>query len=148
MTGLPSSPGVAQDGSTVAFSATPTTSPRLFTPPLAQLLLPPRVASGVITRFCQAKPRQTRWVPYRQKSSPNGSGVEVSAFPATSPLSLGRLNAELFGPPNVPSPVLTHFHQRKACFVTPPARISPPLAQPLSLRPSAKFCVEPRSVTT
>src|SRR5215469_16579053 len=78
----------SQVGSGVAISDTPATWPRLLTS-VASPLLPPNVGNGVITPFCQRNGRHIRFVPKKQKSSPNGSGVEVSALPPTLSLSLG-----------------------------------------------------------
>src|SRR5215831_9526078 len=101
----------SQVGSGAAISACPATSPLLLTP-VAWPLLPPNVGSGVITPFCQRNGRHIRGVPKPQKSSPNGSGVEVSALPPT--LSPGRVErpsteplllmpaASLNVPPSVP----------------------------------------------
>src|SRR4029077_5438592 len=79
--------------------------------PVANPLLPPSVGSGAIKPSFQRNGRHIR--PEPQKFSPNGSGVEVSAAPVTSPLSL-RKAAELFGPPSVPRSVAAPFCQRKA----------------------------------
>src|SRR5215468_3713570 len=102
MTGLISSRtgGDGQVGSGVVFSTSPATWPLLLIP-IANPLLPPSVGSGTMTPSCQRNGRHIRLVPLPQKSSPNGSGVEVSAEPTTSPLSLRDI-APLFGPPSVP----------------------------------------------
>src|SRR5215472_14111176 len=139
----------SQVGSGVAISACPATWPRLLTP-AAKPLLPPNVGSGVITPFCQRNGRHIRWVPKKQKSSPNGSGVKVSAPPPTLSLSLGRKDALLFGPPSVPRSVITPFCQRKACVAVSPGRVELPVTEPLLLMPPAKLNVPPnvpRSVT-
>src|SRR5215469_237174 len=132
----------SQVGSGDAISANPATWPRLLTS-VAMPLLPPNVGSGVITPFCQRNGRHIRPVPKPQKSSPNGSGVEVSAPPPTLSLSLGRRSALLFEPPSVPRSLISPFRQRKACRAVSPGRVEWPSTEPLLLMPPARLNVPP-----
>src|SRR5207249_8958475 len=111
---------------------------------------PPSVGSGVITPFCQTKGRHIRCVPKEQKSSPNGSGAEVSAEPPTWPLSLGGQGAMLFGPPSVPRSISTPFFQTKAWLCVLPGRFEKPTTNSRLFMPKATLNVPPnvpRSVT-
>src|SRR5262252_9954948 len=112
MTGLTSSltEGDGQVGSGVVFSTSPATWPLLLIP-FANPLLPPSVGSGTMRPSRQRNGRHIRLEP--QKFSANGSGVEVSAEPTTSPLSL-REDAPLFGPPSVPRSLFTPLLPRNA----------------------------------
>src|SRR5580692_5366794 len=89
--------------STIPFSAYPTTCPLLLMA-LACPLFPPSVGRACITPFCQRKGRQVACVPKPQRSSPFGSGTDVSDIPTASPPSLIPFQLiELFFPPSVPS---------------------------------------------
>src|SRR2546426_5795117 len=130
-----------QGGTGVVLSATPATWPRLLIS-LAAPLLPPSVGSGVIRPSCQTNGRHIRCVPKKQKSSPLGSGVEVSASPPTAPRSLNgendptpRLPVALFGPPSVRRSVMTPFRQRNACTFRPPGSVEKPITELLLLMP-------------
>src|ERR1022692_765484 len=126
--------GEGQFGSGMLFSAHPPASPRSLISS-AWPLLPPSVSSGVITPFCQRKPRQTRLVPKPQKSSPLGSDIEVSARPAPCNASLGPANDWLFGPPRVPRSVMTPFFRTNACVALSPGMVENPSISPRSLIP-------------
>src|SRR6516162_4719782 len=132
--------GAGQTGSGAAVSANPTTSPRLLLSPACPLL-PPSVSSAFITPACQRKGRHVRWVPKPQKSSPFGSGVEVSERPTAWPLSFGPGNAWLLGPPSVPRSVITPFCQTKACTAVSRGRVEKPCTCPLLLMPNASLNV-------
>src|SRR5215813_12057924 len=141
--------GLEQVESSVAFSASPPTWPRLLIAE-AEPLLPPSVGSAVMTPFCHTNGRQVRRVPKKQKSSPNGSGVEVSASPGTTSASLGPKNAMLFGPPSVPRSVIRPFCHMKACCAVLSFRAALPTTLPPALMPRPTLNVPPsvpRSVT-
>src|SRR5207237_2471408 len=63
----------------------------------------------------------SRLVPQKQKSSVNGSGVEVSEKLVTSLLALSAA-AWLFGSPSVPRFFISPFRHRKACRTVSPGR--------------------------
>src|SRR5579863_7101858 len=96
--------------STSAFSAVPATIPKSLTCSATPLLpsvpaLLRSLGSANVTPFCHRKGTQVLplWVRPSaadpQKSSPFGSGVSVSACPATCPRRFTP-NAMLFGPPS------------------------------------------------
>src|ERR1700751_4551062 len=120
----------------------PTTWPRLLIP-LAATLLPPSVGSGAIKPSCQRNGRHIRWVPKPQKSSADGSGVEVSAAPVISPLSLRKV-AVLFGPPSVPRLLVMPLLQRKAWPSVSPGRVAKPTTEPPLFTALAAPNVPPR----
>src|SRR5215831_4977115 len=99
-----------EQGSELGVSDTPATSPRLLIPP-AWPLLPPSSGRGVITPFCQTNGRQIRLVPNPQRSSPFGSGVEVSEKPEISLLPL-TATPTLTNPPSLPRSAIAPFCQR------------------------------------
>src|SRR5215469_1219317 len=149
ITGLSSSctEGDGQVGSGVVFSTSPATWPLLLIP-IPNPLLPPSVGSGTMRPSRQRNGRHIR-LPLTHKSSPNGSGVEVSAVPTTSPLSLRDI-APLFGPPSVPRSLFTPLLQRKAWLSVSPGRFAAPTTEPLLLTALAWPNVPPkvpRSVT-
>ncbi len=79
-----------------------------------------------------------------QKSSPNGSGLEVSERIVTSSLPLGVL-AWLFGPPSVPrSYLVVPTPERKPC-VSPLGRAAAPPIRPALLMPNAILNVPPNA---
>src|SRR5215469_2271855 len=85
--------------STIPFSAYPTTCALLLMA-LACPLFPPTVGRACITPLCQRKGRHVRCVPKPQRSSPFGSGTDVSDIPTASPGSLIPFQLiELFFPP-------------------------------------------------
>src|SRR5208282_259366 len=89
--------------STIPFSAKPATCPLLLMA-LACPLFPPTVGRALMTPFCQRNARHVRCVPKPQRSSPFGSGTDVSDIPTASPRSLIPFQLiELLGPPSVPS---------------------------------------------
>src|SRR5579871_5718202 len=89
--------------STAPFSAYPATCPRLLMA-LACPLTPPTVGRALMTPLRQRNGRQVRWVPKPQRSSPLGSGTDVSDIPTASPGSLMPFQLmELLDPPRVPS---------------------------------------------
>src|SRR6202451_3918789 len=89
--------------STIPFSAYPTTCPLLLMA-LACPLFPPTVGRPLMTPFRQRNGRHIRCVPKPQRSSPFGSGTDVSDMPTASPRSLIPFQLiELFFPPSVPS---------------------------------------------
>src|SRR5580698_4870477 len=89
--------------STAPFSAYPATCPKLLTA-LACPLFPPTVGRAYMWPFFQKNGRHVRCVPKPQRSSPFGSGTDVSDIPTASPGSLIPFQLiELFFPPSVPS---------------------------------------------
>src|ERR1700722_12517533 len=89
--------------STAPFSAYPTTCALSLTA-LACPLFPPTVGRARMTPFAQRNGRHVRCVPKPQRSSPVGSGTDVSDIPTDSPRSLTPFQLiELFFPPSVPS---------------------------------------------
>src|ERR1700681_2601062 len=101
--------GGTQVGSCRAFSAQPTTWPRLLAP-VAKPLLPPSVGNALITPQVQTNPTQVGPVAVApgQKAeqlqfSPRGSGVAVCEIPAMMPMLFFTGQATLLlGPPSVP----------------------------------------------
>src|SRR5215470_11666599 len=87
--------------SVTVVSAKPAICPRLLIS-LADPLFPPTVGRALIWLFCQRNGRHVFPVPKPQKSSPSGSGTDVSAIPTASPRSLIPPQfIQLFAPPSV-----------------------------------------------
>src|SRR5262249_10492529 len=93
--------------SVILVCANPAICPRLLIS-LADPLFPPSVGRALMWPSRQRNGRHVSFVPKPQKSSPSGSGTDVSDIPTASPRSLMRPQfIQLFGPPSVPRSILS-----------------------------------------